>query len=95
MKLLSVAIPSYNSAEYMRRAIESLLPGGEDLEILIVDDVMVRRMIPERLRTSMRSSILTVFGRFIRRIRGMAARSIPDLRMRRDCILKWSTAMTG
>ncbi len=38
MKLLSVAIPSYNSQEYMRKCIESLLPGGEDVEILIIDD---------------------------------------------------------
>jgi len=38
MKLLSIAIPCYNSAEYMGKCIESLLPGGEDVEILIVDD---------------------------------------------------------
>ena len=31
MKLLSVAIPSYNSAAYMSKAIESLLVGGEDM----------------------------------------------------------------
>ena len=38
MKLLSVAIPCYNSEAYMRHCIESLLPGGEEVEILIVDD---------------------------------------------------------
>ncbi|WP_035341365.1 glycosyltransferase family 2 protein [Halalkalibacter hemicellulosilyticus] len=38
MKLLSVVIPCYNSAEYMRHCIESLLPGGENVEILIVND---------------------------------------------------------
>ena len=38
MKLLTVTIPSYNSQEYMRHAIESVLVGGEDIEILIVDD---------------------------------------------------------
>ena len=38
MKILSVAIPCYNSEAYMRKCIESLLPGGEDIEILIVDD---------------------------------------------------------
>ncbi len=38
MKLLSIAIPCYNSEEYMERCIESLLPGGEDVEIIIVDD---------------------------------------------------------
>ena len=38
MKLLSVAIPCYNSEAYMRHCIESLLPGGDEVEILIVDD---------------------------------------------------------
>ena len=38
MKLLTIAIPCYNSAAYMERCIESLLPGGEEVEILIVDD---------------------------------------------------------
>lgn len=38
MKVLSVAIPCYNSAAYMDRAVESLLIGSEDLEVLIIDD---------------------------------------------------------
>lgn len=38
MKLLSVVIPSYNSEAYMCKCIESLLTGGEDVEIIIVDD---------------------------------------------------------
>lgn len=38
MKLLSVAIPSYNSESYMRNCIESLLPGGEEVEIIVVND---------------------------------------------------------
>ena len=38
MKLLSIAIPSYNSEAYMSKCIDSLLIGGEDVEILIVDD---------------------------------------------------------
>lgn len=38
MKLLSIAIPCYNSENYMRKCIESLLPGGEDVEILIIND---------------------------------------------------------
>ncbi len=42
MKLLSVAIPCYNSEAYMRNCIESLLPGGEEVEILIVDDGSVK-----------------------------------------------------
>lgn len=38
MKLLSFAIPCYNSEAYMSKCIESLLVGGEDVEILIVND---------------------------------------------------------
>ena len=37
-KLLSIAIPCFNSEAYMRHAIETLLPGGDEVEILIVDD---------------------------------------------------------
>lgn len=42
MKLLSVAIPCYNSEEYMRHCIESLLEGGDQVEILIVDDGSIK-----------------------------------------------------
>lgn len=38
MKLLSFAVPSYNSQDYLDKCIESLLPGKDDVEILIVDD---------------------------------------------------------
>ena len=38
MKLLTVAIPCYNSQDYMEKCIDSLLIGGEDVEIIIVDD---------------------------------------------------------
>ena len=38
MKLLSVAVPCYNSQEYMRHCVDTLLSGGEEVEILIVND---------------------------------------------------------
>ena len=38
MKYISFAIPCYNSEGYMRHCIESLLEGGEQVEILIIDD---------------------------------------------------------
>ena len=38
MKLLSITVPCYNSDGYMTRCIDSLLVGGEEIEILIVDD---------------------------------------------------------
>lgn len=38
MKLLTFAVPCYNAAGYMRRCIETLLPAGEDTEIILIDD---------------------------------------------------------
>ena len=38
MKLLTAAIPCYNSAAYMSHAIETLLVGGDEMEIIIVND---------------------------------------------------------
>lgn len=38
MKLLSIAIPSYNSQDYLHICVESLLKGGEEVEIIIVND---------------------------------------------------------
>ena len=38
MKLLSIVVPCYNSAAYMKKCINTLLVGGEEVEILIVDD---------------------------------------------------------
>lgn len=38
MKILSVAIPAYNAEAYLKNCVDSLLPGGEDVEIIIVND---------------------------------------------------------
>jgi glycosyltransferase involved in cell wall biosynthesis len=37
-KLITFCVPSYNSAAYLHYAIDSLLTGGEDVEIIIIDD---------------------------------------------------------
>ena len=37
-KILSIAVPCYNSENYMKRCIDSLLVGGKDVEIIIVND---------------------------------------------------------
>ena len=51
MKLLSIAVPCYNSEAYMRKCIDSLLKGGEEVEILIVDDEpRIRDLIREHLQ---------------------------------------------
>ncbi len=38
MKYITFAIPCYNSEAYMEKAINSILPAGDDVEILIVND---------------------------------------------------------
>jgi len=38
MKVLSVAVPCYNSEDYMEQCINSLLAGGEEIEIIVVND---------------------------------------------------------
>ncbi|MBQ4531474.1 MAG: glycosyltransferase family 2 protein [Lachnospiraceae bacterium] len=38
MKLLSIAVPCYNSENYMRKCVDSLLVGGKEVEIIIVND---------------------------------------------------------
>lgn len=38
MKLLTITIPCFNSQEYMSHAIESALVGGDEIELIIVDD---------------------------------------------------------
>ncbi len=38
MKILSIVVPCYNSEDYMSRCIDSLLKGGDETEIIIVDD---------------------------------------------------------
>ena len=56
MKLLSIAIPCYNSAAYMENCIRSLLPGGDEVEILIVDDGS-QKEIRARSQTGMNGNI--------------------------------------
>lgn len=38
MKLLTIAVPCYNSQDYMEKCVESLVVGGDEVEILIVND---------------------------------------------------------
>lgn len=38
MKLITFCVPCYNSQDYMSHCIDVLLQGGEDVEIIIVDD---------------------------------------------------------
>lgn len=37
-KLITFAVPCYNSADYMEHCVDTLLQGGDDIEIILVDD---------------------------------------------------------
>ena len=37
-KLITFAVPCYNSAAYMEHCVDTLLQGGSDIEIILVDD---------------------------------------------------------
>ena len=45
-KLITFAVPCYNSAAYMRHCIETLLSAGEQAEIILVDDGSVKDETP-------------------------------------------------
>ena len=85
MKLLTFAIPSYNSQDYMEHCIQSLLPGGDDVEILVVDDGSKDRT----------AEIADEYVRFIRKTADMERLSMPESVMPQDCFLRLWTVMTG
>ncbi len=47
-KILTFAVPCYNSAAYMDHCIETLLTGGEDVEIILVDDGSTKDDTPQK-----------------------------------------------
>ncbi len=47
-KLLTFAVPCYNSADYMDHCVETLLTGGDEVEIILVDDGSTRDDTPAK-----------------------------------------------
>ncbi|MEG2097645.1 MAG: glycosyltransferase family 2 protein [Pseudoflavonifractor sp.] len=45
-KIITFAVPCYNSAAYMDHCVETLLQGGDDIEIILVDDGSVKDNTP-------------------------------------------------
>ncbi len=70
MKILSVAIPCYNSESYMEKCIKSMLPLGEDVEILIVDDGSQKDRTPQ-IADSYAANILASSRPYTRRTADM------------------------
>ena len=86
MKLLTVAIPCYNSQDYMEKCIDSLLIGGEDVEIIIVDDGS-KDMTPE-IADSYAKNIRKSCVPSIRKTEDMERRSIPEYETHREFSFK-------
>lgn len=38
IKLLSIVVPSYNSQDYLRRCLDTLVQGSQEVEVIVVDD---------------------------------------------------------
>ena len=73
MKLLSVAVPCYNSEAYMRKCIDSLLVGGEDVEISLWMTGQPKTRLPGS-RMNTRKSIRGSSKRSTRKTKATAAR---------------------
>ena len=55
MKYITFTVPCYNSAAYMERCVDSLLIGGEDVEILLIDDGSTDRTRSEEHTSELQS----------------------------------------
>ena len=84
MKLLSIAIPCYNSQDYMENCIESLLVGGEEVEILIVDDGSSDRTA--EIADDYARKYPTIVRQSIRKMVVMEKLSMQGSEMLQDCI---------
>ena len=77
----------------MRNCVDSLLKGGEDVEILIVDDGSKDDTL--KIAKEYEEKYPTIVKAFIRKIKDTAEPSTQVWRMRPDFILRLLTVMTG
>ncbi|NLF49483.1 MAG: glycosyltransferase, partial [Acholeplasmataceae bacterium] len=38
MKLITFAVPAYNSQAYLAQCLDSLIVGGEEVEVIVIND---------------------------------------------------------
>mgnify|MGYP002994418833 CR=1 FL=1 len=90
-KILSVAVPCYNSEAYMHRCIDSLLPGGDEVEIIIVDDGSGDKTaeIADRYAAEYPG-----ICKAVHKVNGGHGDAVMDLRMQPEYFLRLLTAMT-
>lgn len=87
MKTISFAVPCYNSSEYMEHCVDSLLPLGEDIEIILVNDGSTKDNTAE-IADRLEAEHLVLYALFIKRIKVMVARSTQGWLMRKAFILR-------
>lgn len=95
VKILSIAIPCYNSAAYMRRCIVLCFRAGEDVEILIVDDGSTKDNTAEIADEYEKNYPGIVKAIHQEEPADMERQSMPDCVMQLEYTIKWWTAMTG
>ena len=78
----------------MEKCIQSVLAGGEDVEVIIVDDGSTKDETA-KIADEYAAKYPTIVRRFIRRTVDMDRQLIQDWHMQRVNILKWLTVMTG
>ena len=89
-KILSVAVPCYNSQDYMRKCIDSILVGGEEVEIIIVNDGSTddTAKIAEEYKRMYPSIVKVVHKVTVMRL-------IMESQMPQAFISRWLIVMTG
>lgn len=93
MKILSIAVPCYNSEAYMEKCIDSLLVGGEEVEILIVDDGS--KDGTTEIADRYQEKYPTIVKAIHQENKATAEQSTRVWKMRRVCTLRLWTVMTG
>ena len=64
-KLITFAVPCYNSQDYMQRCLRSLMAGGEEVEIIVIDDGPRIGLVKSQI--AMQKSIRKQSERYIRK----------------------------
>ncbi|EHZ80016.1 glycosyl transferase 2 family protein [Streptococcus pneumoniae 7879-04] len=86
MKLLSIAISSYNAAAYLHYCVESLVIGGEQVGILIINDGSQDQT--QEIAECLASKYPNIVRAIYQKINAMAVRSIVAWQRLLGAILK-------
>ena len=93
MKYITFAVPCYNSENYMRRCVDSLLSGGRDVEIILINDGSTDRTaeIADEYQLKYPDIVRAVH----KENGGHGSGVNKGWNLRREFIIKWWIRMTG